>query len=302
MKDDVIGMKLMPTLALGKRSLFVAAAVGIFTSSCAGPSANRSLQSSLAPLPANSIRLTSLSENPQEDSGVGLVYQANFDPETPLIGPAEPYHPQAGDIFLSTDQLWIARLGHKLAGASSPHHSGLVIMLPDGRPGMLESGPHDTLFVRVLKLRENLGQYEEERESIWIRRRKTPLTEEQSKALTDFALKQNGKLFAWGRVIGQLTPFRSRGPWTEWVGGPHGGDRVSYFCSELALETLVAAGLLDATRTRPAATYPCDLFYGRSNNEFINDHLDVNVSWEPPARWTSTPQPAIMPTRLAATR
>src|SRR5947209_8222935 len=281
MKDDVIGMKFKPSIAPRKLSFFVAAIVGFLASSCAGPS--RSFQSSLPPIPANSIRLTSLSENAKDEIGIGYLYQANFDPDAPLEGPAKPYHPQPGDIFLSTDQLWIARLGHKLAGASSPHHSGLVIILPDEHPATLESGPHDTLFVKVLDFRENLGQYLEEGESIWIRRRRTPLTAEQSRLLTDFALRQDGKLFAWGRVIGQLTPFRSRGPWTEWVGGPHGGDRLSYFCSELALETLLAAGLLDPSRTRPAATYPCDLFYGKSNNTFINDHLDINAAWEPPA-------------------
>jgi len=221
--------------------------------------------------------------------GAGYLYQTVSKPDDELQGPAGLYVPQPGDIFLSTDQLWIARLGHKLAGASSPHHSGLIIMRPDGSPGTLEAGPHDTLFVRVLSMQENLGQYEEEGETIWIRRRKTPLTAEQSQRVTEFAMRQNGKLFAWGRVIGQLTPFRSRGPWTEWVGGPH-GNRFSYFCSELALETLVYAGLLDPNRTRPCATYPCDLFYGRSKNDFINANLDINKYWDPPAPWTRQPR------------
>jgi hypothetical protein len=240
-------------------------------------------------LPA-SLRASSSAANPDATTGIGYLYQTVYSTEEPLQGPARSYIPQPGDIFLCTDQLLIARIGHKLAGASSPHHSGLIISRPDGSPAMLESGPHDTLWVRVLDLGGNLGKYEDERETIWIRRRKTSLTAEQSKRLTDFAMTQNGKLFAWGRVIGQLTPFRSRGPWTEWVGGPHGGNRVSYFCSELVLESLVAAGLLDPTRTRPAATYPCDLFYGRSNNSFINDTLDINEFWELPAPWTRSPR------------
>lgn len=224
--------------------------------------------------------------NPAALTGVGYLYQTAFSTEDPLQGPGRSYIPQPGDIFLCTDQLLIARIGHKLAGASSPHHSGLIISRPDGSVAMLESGPHDTLWVRVLDLSANLGKYEDEGESIWIRRRKTPLTAEQSRRLTDFAMNQDGKLFAWGRVIGQLTPFRSRGPWTEWVGGPHGGNRYSYFCSELVLESLVAAGLLEPSRTRPAATYPCDLFYGKSANSFINDNLDINAFWEPPAPWS----------------
>jgi hypothetical protein len=221
----------------------------------------------------------------REASGSGYLYQTVTKPDDGLRGPANPYYPQPGDIFLSTDHLLIARIGHKLAGASSPHHSGLIIMRQDGSLATLESGPHDTLWVKVLDLQENLGQYEDEGETIWVRRRKTPLTAEQSQRLTDFAMTQNGKLFAWGRVIGQLTPFRSRGPWTSSVGGPH-GNRFSYFCSELVLETLVAAGMLDPSRTRPAATYPCDLFYGKSSNSFINENLDINASWEPPAPWS----------------
>jgi hypothetical protein len=248
-----------------------------------------------------SFRGVSPAGNPSTASGVGYLYQTVAKPDDPLQGPARSYVPQPGDIFLSTDQLWIARLGHQLAGASSPHHSGLIVMRPDGTPGTLEAGPHDTLFVRVLGMQENLGKYEDEGETIWIRRRKTPLTAEQSQRITEFALHQDGKLFAWGRVIGQLTPFRSRGPWTEWVGGPHGGDRISYFCSELALETLVYAGLLDPTRTRPAATYPCDLFYGASTNDFINDHLDINKYWDPPAPWTRQPRGTANPLTNAST-
>ena len=70
------------------------------------------------------------------------------------------------------------------------------------------------------------------------------------------------------------------------------------FCSELVTEACVAAGLLGPERTRPAATYPCDLFYGRSWNLFIDRHLDVNAGWCPPARWTSHPYPgALAPAR-----
>jgi hypothetical protein len=115
------------------------------------------------------------------------------------------------------------------------------------------------------------------------------LTPEQSCRLTAFALAQDGKRFALARLAGQLTPFRSRGPLRTWfVGGPH-GDRRGYFCSELVCEACVAAGLLQPERTRPAATYPHDLFYGRSLNPFIDRHLDVNAGWEPPARWTDCP-------------
>ena len=72
------------------------------------------------------------------------------------------------------------------------------------------------------------------------------------------------------------------------VGHPK-GDRRAYFCSELVCEACVAAGLLDPARTRPAATYPHDLFFGRSFNPVIDRMLDVNCGWFPPARWVSHP-------------
>ena len=67
------------------------------------------------------------------------------------------------------------------------------------------------------------------------------------------------------------------------------GDRGGYYCSELVCEACVAAGLLDPAPTRPAATYPRDLFFGRSLNPFIDKHLDVNACWFPPARWVCAP-------------
>jgi hypothetical protein len=87
-----------------------------------------------------------------------------------------------------------------------------------------------------------------------------------------------------------MTPFRSRGPLRTYVmGGPH-GERSSYFCSELVMESCVAAGILDPATTRPAATYPRDLFFDGSINVYLNKHLNLSAGWNPPARWTSRPQ------------
>jgi len=234
---------------------------------------------------------------PGEAEGTGYLYQTGFEVKGELREPSRPYHAQTGDIFLSTDRLRIAVIGHKLAGGQGIHHSGLILVRPDGSPASLEAGPHHALSVRVLDVVENLGRYEEEGNSVWIRQRKTPLTAEQSNLLTEFAMNQDGKKFAWERVLGQLTPFRSRSHLRYLLmGGPH-GERRRYFCSELALETLLAAGLLDPNRTRPAATYPCDLFFGTSKNSFINDNLEINASWEPPARWSLSPAPAVQPNR-----
>jgi hypothetical protein len=215
------------------------------------------------------------------------LYQPAFCMDYLLREPAEPYCPQPGDIFVCTGrELW-AKGGHWLAFAYAPQHSGIVIAGKDGSLLVLEAGPHNTLRCRVLELQSELQSYEQT-ERIWVRRRCGPLTAEQSEQLTSFALCQEGVRFAVLRMFGQVTPFRSRGPLrTRYLGGPH-GNRSSYYCSELVFEACVASGLLDATTTRPAASFPRDLFFGRSYNRYIDQHLDMS-DWLPPARWTSCP-------------
>src|SRR5205085_10554650 len=112
---------------------------------------------------------------------------------------------------------------------------------------------------------------------------------EQRAKLTAWAERQDKRWFAGLRLCGQLTPFRCRGPIrTQFVGGPH-GERRSYFCCELLMESCVAAGLVDPVTTRPAAMYPSDVFFDQSPNPHINRHLNLSNDWYPPARWVSAP-------------
>jgi hypothetical protein len=219
----------------------------------------------------------------------GFVYQPAYCLDEVLRTPAEPYRPQPGDIMLCTDRLMFWKITFTISFAGDPHHSGVVFRRPDGGLALLEAGPHDSLWCRVLDVSEHLHSYEEEG-PVWIRRRRTPLTEAQSDCLTNFALAQDGKRFAIIRLGAQLTPFRSRGPLSTYVmGKPKGSSRHAYFCCELLMESLVAAGLLDPATTRPAATYPRDVFFDRSLNHYINKHLDLSPCWYPPSRWTSSP-------------
>jgi hypothetical protein len=202
--------------------------------------------------------------------------------------PAEPYTPQPGDIFLAVTPDFIMRLGHKLAGADAPHHSGIVYARPDGSLAILEAGPFNTVYVSGWDVMAHLRAYEK-KERLWIRRRRTPLTPEQSAQLTAFCHAQVGKPFAPLRVLGQLTIFRSRGPIrTEYIGKPC-GDRSHWFCAELVVESLVAAGLMDSETARPSATYPRELFYDCSPNPWLNKHLNLSAGWFPPAQWTEHP-------------
>jgi hypothetical protein len=217
------------------------------------------------------------------------LYQPAFCIDEILRLPAEAYVPQPGDIMLRLDHSIFWRVTHYMALAFDPNGSAIVFARPDGSLAILEAGPMDTMWVRTLDLLPHLKEYTDIGR-VWIRRRRVPLTPEQSQRLTEFALAQDGKRFALFRLGVQLTPFRTRGPLrTYFVGCPHGGNRRSYFCSELVSEACVAAGLLDPARTRPSATYPRDLFFGRSFNCFLDHHLEINEGWFPPARWTNQP-------------
>lgn len=215
------------------------------------------------------------------------LYQPAFAMDYELRQPVEPYVPQPGDIFLATGRERWAKWGHWLAGTGAPQHSGIVLACPNGRLVLLEAGPHNTFHCGLADVVPQLHSYAVI-ERVWIRRRRIPLTAEQSDCLTAFALCANGKRFAVLRMLAQTTRFRSRGPLLEWgFGGPH-GERSSYFCSELLGEACVAAGLLDPVMTRPAAMFPRDFFFGRSDCAFIDQYLDMS-EWDPPARWTLYP-------------
>ncbi len=208
--------------------------------------------------------------------------------EKALHGPAVAYVPQPGDVLLATDDNWFWALTHNLAFAFEPHNSAVIVQRCDGSLGVLEAGPNDTTHVRILPLLPHLKEYAD-KGPVYIRKRKTPLTPDQCAALTAFAERQNGKMFALVRLAGQLTPLRSRGPLRTYVMGKSHGDRCGYYCAELVCESLIAAGALDPETTRPCATYPHDLFFDQSYNAYISHHLPLVNDWCPPARWLDHP-------------
>src|SRR5262245_32413696 len=202
-----------------------------------------------------------------------------------LRGPFGPYAPQPGDIFLATDQRLWYRLGHRIAGANGVHHSGIVFARPDGRLGLIEAGPFDSLVVEIMDPYKHMSEHVSAGDCVWVRRRSVPLTAEQSARLSAFAMAQEGKPFAVARWLGQLTPLRLRAPIKIWFTGEPKGDRPKWFCSELVVECCVAAGIMDCLTSRPSATYPRDFFFGRSSNLYLDRHLDMEAGWCPPARW-----------------
>jgi hypothetical protein len=249
-------------------------------------------------MPLAFLLLASLPGDPLELPAGGYLYQPAFCIDYELRGPVCPYIPQPGDIYLATEDWFLARFGHKVVHSGAPHHSGIVFARPDGRLALLEGGPESTLHIRLLDLIPQLTKYFATRR-VWIRPRRVPLTAEQSRRLTAFALAVADRHFAAVRMVLEAGPFRKKGPLrTPLVGRPHAacfdpdnpepGLRRKYYCSELVVEACVAACLLDAETTRPMATYPRELFFGSSRIPYLRNHLDMS-EWCPPARWTPCP-------------
>jgi hypothetical protein len=219
-------------------------------------------------------------------AGESFVCQPASSLDDVVRFPLQSYIPQPGDIFLATDQRLWYRVGHTIAGAHGVHHSGIVIARPDGGLGLIEAGPFDSLIVEIMNQYDHMNNHVAAGDTVWVRRRRVPLTPEQSARLTAFACAQEGKPFAVIRWLGQLTPLRCRGPVSTWYRGEPEGHRPQWFCSELVTECCVAAGIMDGRLARPTATYPCDFFFGRSYNLYLNRHLDrMMEGWCPPTRW-----------------
>lgn len=230
------------------------------------------------------------SQSPTTEKIGSYLYKPAYCEDHEIRGPATPYEPQPGDIIFSADNSDFWLLMHKLAGTSHPTHSMVAFRRTDGTMAILEAGPHDTLHCRTMDAIPHLRSYEVEGR-VWVRRRTVPLTEEESCKLTKFAMQADGKQFAIIRLGQQLTPLRMRGPIrTYFVGKPRGEFRLGYYCAELVMESLVAAGALDAKTTRPSATYPRDIFMDASPNPYLDKHLKLAPYWDPPARWTSCPE------------
>jgi len=130
------------------------------------------------------------------------LYRPAFSLDDVLRMPAECYVPQPGDIFLATDQARWARAGHWVAGGAGVHHSGIVFLRSDGRLGLIEAGPFNSIKVEVMDPIEHMKAHVRAGDKVWVRRRRVPLTPEQSAQLTAFLERQEGKPFAVLRLLG----------------------------------------------------------------------------------------------------
>ncbi|MCX7701273.1 MAG: hypothetical protein N2039_10385 [Gemmataceae bacterium] len=235
-------------------------------------------------------------------SGYGYVHDPAFVLDKVIRGASRPYLPQPGDLLLFSDDRIGWTIAHNLAKTGKPHHSAIVFRLPDGTLATAQAGSHrDTPSkVGIMLLDEHLeheaGRTGRRTREIWVRQRKTPLTPEQSEALTRFAFEAEGRRFARIRMFFLMTPWRAKGPLRTAVVGKTDLDQKSYFCSEFIVTALAACGAIDIDLARPAATFPRDLFFGTSRNHWVARGLcPLNRDWEAPARWTACPQRIDLP-------
>jgi hypothetical protein len=225
------------------------------------------------------------------DAPSGYIYQPAVDLQTVPRLPAVRYAPQAGDILLLSDPDPLFNVLYVIARSGKPGHCALVVTMPDGRLGVLESGFSFTPWTRVTPLDYCINVYAGH---VWIRRRQCPLTPEQDRRLTEFAVAADGGRYDFPRFVLQLTLLRARNPIvTRFVGKPVGTGH-EYICVQIVVEALVYAGLVDAATARPRATYAQDMFYDRSRNPYIDRHPPLaGRGWDPPQLWTPVPGTAL---------
>ena len=202
-----------------------------------------------------------------------------------------PYRPEAGDLLLYTQSKYEKLF--QLVGTAAPTHSAIVFERPDGIPASLElTGPQViTAKVHHLDVGTRLHGYPG---SIIVRRSRMPLTREQSAALTKFALAQEGKDFALGRLALQATPFHCHSGWRRTLFGHTYLDRSRWLCSEIAVAGATVAGLLDPQQCPANAMYPRDLAYDESYN--------LSATYQPPLQWVPHPNPVMHGDRVTYVR
>ena len=181
----------------------------------------------------------------------------------------EVYVPQAGDIILFRNRNIFARAAYYITLSGSTTHVGLVVARPDGSLSMLEAMPGDPVVMGDLatRLAEYTGQ-------VSVRRRKAPLTKEESEKLTGFACGQLGKPF---HLLGLLVPpvsfpFRVFSKPVD----PNCLERSRWICTSLVLRTCVAAGILCPDELNPEGACASDLA--------TNFCLDLSCGWDTPER------------------
>jgi hypothetical protein len=191
----------------------------------------------------------------------------------------ERYEPQPGDYYFGWTGNFLVKSVYIIGKAGPPTHGGIVVVMPDGCPKILEATTvereyRDRPGVFLRPVYHRLSTYDG---PVWVRRLRCPLTAEQSQCLTDFALTQAGKKFPRPRAFWAPYVFSpNRGPLVNRLFGAPRMDRSRWFCTELMMTAAMACGILNPNCYTPAATFPRDMF--------LDELLDLSPWWDKPVR------------------
>jgi hypothetical protein len=179
------------------------------------------------------------------------------------------YDPQPGDIVLFRSSRIISNVLCHAVLCGGATHSAIVVARKDGPLALLET-PYVGASVCLSELVPSLQKY---RGRIWIRRRKAPLTEQQSCNLTAFAHEQEGKRYDFCGLFAMplCRPLQCVSKKSHDVNDI---DASSYFCSSLVVAACIAANLIDPREARPECICPNDLMYDKL--------VDLSCGWEKP--------------------
>jgi len=195
-----------------------------------------------------------------------------------------PYLPQPGDILLFDDENPIYHFLFTVGGSGPPVHVAIVFAWEDGSPALLDlTGP--TVKAAKVSLLQVLPRLQNYHGVIMVRRPRQPLTVQQRTDLRRFAQTQQGKEFAYYRMLLQGTPFCCRTGLRHWLFAGTCMDRTRWLCSELVVAAATAAHLLDSKSFPANSMYPRDLAY--------DEHYDLSGIYQSPVLWVPDPHPLL---------
>jgi len=219
---------------------------------------------------------------------LAFLTSTKLAPDGRIVQQVEPYLPQAGDLILFHEHINIWDIFFRVVGSGPPDHSGVMFVLPDGRMAVLEAAPENGTGGYILRvcLMEAQSRFTSCKGTILIRRLRNPLTPAQSARLTDFALAQQGKHYAVGRLLRQFTPFRARGPKRIELWGKTDLNRRTWICSELVVAAYTCIGLMNPAQFPANAMYPLDLLE--------DTNYDLRATWYPAEIWRARAVPTVV--------
>jgi hypothetical protein len=219
--------------------------------------------------------------DPAEHRKLGsFLFKMAVDPSGKIHLHGTPYLAQPGDLVLFDDHSKLTAACYRFVGTEVPVHAGIVVRRADGSLGILEAGPNMVPKVFLFELLPRLHNYNG---SLFVRRLQTPLTEEQSAALTQFALAQEGKSYCWVRLLLQGSPLRPIAPVRTWWLGKNCLNRTRWTCGELTAAAAAAAGILDPEIHAAHFVYPRDFAY--------DEHFDLSKQYHSMELWYPRAEP-----------